>query len=82
MGFRRIRRNKLREQQYREEYAKCFESKRVEWNEDSNVEHMWAVVDSAREKCSSLRDGGERTQRMWWNDVVEPAIERMELLGG
>ena len=44
----------LRECQYREGYARCLESKRLEWNEGSNVEEMWeqvkqAVIDCARE---------------------------------
>ena len=36
-----------------EGYARCLESKRVEWDEDRNVEKIWeqvkrAMVDSAR----------------------------------
>ena len=38
-GARRIRREKLREHQYMEGYARCLESKRVKW-EGENVEQM------------------------------------------
>ena len=38
---RRIRSEKLREHQYREGYAKSLEGKRVEWDGDDNVDHMW-----------------------------------------
>ena len=65
---RRIRSEKLREHQYREEYARSFEGKRVEWDKENNVEHMWeqvkwAMVKSAREVFGSVRVGGE-TQKM------------------
>ena len=40
VGARRIRSEKLREAQYREEYARSFERKRVEGDGDNNVEHM------------------------------------------
>ena len=30
-------------QQYREGYEVCLENKRVEWNEESNVEYMGGV---------------------------------------
>ena len=37
---------------------------RVEWEGDDNVEHMWeqvkwAMVESAREVCDSVRVGGK-----------------------
>ena len=41
-GARRIRSEKLREHQYREGYARSLEGKRVEWDGENNVEHMWA----------------------------------------
>ena len=43
VGVRRIRSGKLREHQYTEGYAKFLQGKRVEWDEDNNVEHMWKV---------------------------------------
>ena len=51
---RRIRSEKLREHQYREEYARSLERKRVERDGDDNVEHTWeqvkrAIFESARE---------------------------------
>ena len=59
VGPRMTRSEKLREQQYREEYARSPEGKGVEWYGDNNFEHMWekvkwAMVESTREKvgCS------------------------------
>ena len=51
---RRIRREKLREYQYREGYVRSFEGKGVEWNGSNNIEHMseqvkWAMVERAKE---------------------------------
>ena len=43
-GARRIRNENLREHQYREGYAKCLENKRVEWDGESSIEHMWEWV--------------------------------------
>ena len=62
VGARRIRREKLREYQYREIYARSFEGKGVEWDGHDNVENMWkqvkrAMVKSAREVCGSVRIG-------------------------
>ena len=38
---RRVRSEKMREDRYREGYARSLEGKRVEGDGDSNVEHMW-----------------------------------------
>ena len=51
------------------QYARCPESKRVDWDVGKNVEQIWeqvkrAMVDSAREVYGSVRVG-ERTQRMY-----------------
>ena len=44
----RIRSEKLKEHQYREEYARSLERKRVECDgEKKNVEHMWEQVKRA-----------------------------------
>ena len=61
---RMIRSEKLRKNQYREEYTRSFEGKRVEGGGDNNVEHMreqvkWAMVDSPREVCGSVKKGGK-----------------------
>ena len=58
-GARRIRSEKLRKHQYREEYTRSLEGKRVEWDGENIVEHMWkqvkqAIVESAREVCGSV----------------------------
>ena len=45
LGARRIRSEKLREHQYREEYARSLEGKGVELNEKNNVEYMWEQVE-------------------------------------
>ena len=65
---RRIRSEKLRGHEYREGYARSLEGKRVEWDGDDNVEHLWeqvkrGMVESPREVCGSVRIG-ERTQRV------------------
>ena len=41
VGARRIRSKKLREDRYREEYARSLEGKRVEGDGDNNFEYMW-----------------------------------------
>ena len=38
---RRIRSEKLREHQCREENARSLDRKRVEWDGENNVEHTW-----------------------------------------
>ena len=40
-GPKRIKSEKLKEHQYREEYARSLERKRVEWDEENNVKEMW-----------------------------------------
>ena len=47
-GAMRIRSEKLRENQSREGYARFLEGKRVEWDTENNVEHMWEQVKWAR----------------------------------
>ena len=71
-----IRSDKLMEHQYMEGYAKCLESKRVEWDECRNVKQIWeqekrAVVKSAREECASVRVGRKNLKSVWWNEVVK-----------
>ena len=55
IGARKIRNDKLREHHYREVYARFLEGKRVEWNGDDNVVHMWEQVKwqcmKGQEKC-------------------------------
>ena len=46
-GPRRIRSKKLRKHQHREGYARSLEEKRVEWDGENNVEHMWEQVKRA-----------------------------------
>ena len=80
-GARRSRSEKLRKHQYRKGYAGSLEGKRVEWNGDNNVEHMWeqvkrAMVESAREVCSSVRVGGKNPKSVWWNDKIKVAVRR------
>ena len=55
---------KLRGHQYREGYATSLQCKRVEWDGESTVEHIWeqmrqAIVESAREVCGSVSEGKE-----------------------
>ena len=70
VGARRIRREKLREHQYREGYDRSLEVKRVKWDGDNNVKHMWeqvkrAMMASARERCGSVRVGGKNPKSVW-----------------
>ena len=58
-GARRIRSEKLREHLYRGGYARSLEGKGVEWDGESNVEHIreqvkWAMIESARGVCGSV----------------------------
>ena len=83
VGARRIRSEKLREDQYREEYARSLEGKRVKGDRDNNVEHMWeqvkwAMVESAREVCCLIRVEGKNPKSVWWNDKVKAAGRRKE----
>ena len=83
VGARNIRSKKLREDQYREGYAKSLEGKGVEWNGDNNVEHMWeqvkwTMVESAREVCNSVRVGGKNPKIVCWNDEIKDEVRREE----
>ena len=65
---RRIRSEKLREDQYREGYARSLEGKGPEWDGENNVKHMWeqvAMVESTREVCGSVRVGNEPKVCVW-----------------
>ena len=78
-GARRMRSEKPREYQY----AKSLDRKRVEWNGESKVEHMWEQVKrtmdgSAREVCASVRVGGKNRNIMWWNDKAKAPVKRKE----
>ena len=80
-GAKRFRSEKLREHQYREGCAITLEEKRVEWDEENNVVHMWeqvkwAMVESAREVCGSVKVGGKNPKSVWWNDEVKDAAKR------
>ena len=49
---RRIRSEKLREHQYKEGYARSFEGKGIEWDEDNKVERLWEQVKLATVKSA------------------------------
>ena len=34
----------------------------------------WAMVESAREVCGSVRVGGKNPNSMWWNEEVKAAV--------
>ena len=40
-GDRGTRSKKLREHQYIEGYARSLEGKRIGWNRENNVDHVW-----------------------------------------
>ena len=70
-GVRRIKSEKLREHQYREEYTRSLEGKSVEWEGENNVEHIWeqvkqTMVESSREMCCSVRIGDGNPKSVWW----------------
>ena len=53
---------KMRRHQYKEEYARSYKSKNVEWDKIGDNEQIWEqvkwpMVDSAKEVCSSVRVG-------------------------
>ena len=56
-GARRIRSEKLREHQYREENARSLEGRRVEWKGENHVEHIWEQMKlewfKVHEKCAA-----------------------------
>ena len=44
---------------------------------------MWeqvkpAMVESVREVCSSVRVGGGKPRKVWWNDQVKVVVKRSE----
>ena len=73
VGARRIRREKPREHQYREGYAKSLEGK--------DIEHMWEqaklpMAETAGEVCGSVRVGGKNPKSVCWNDWEKAAVRR------
>ena len=83
VGARRIRSKKLREHQYREGCVSCLEGKGLEWDGYNNVEHMWgqvkwAMEESAREMCGSVRVGGKNPNSVRWNNEIKAALRRKE----
>ena len=37
-----------------------------------------AMVESAREVCSSVRVGGKNQKSVWWNDEIKAAVTRKD----
>ena len=67
VGTRKLRSRKLGECYECEGYVRSLEEKGVEWVGDNKVEHMWeqvkwAMVESAREMCGSVRVGGKNPE--------------------
>ena len=58
VGARMIRSDKLKEHQYSEGYARSFEGKGIEYDEDNKGEHMWEQK-RAMVVCVSMRVGGK-----------------------
>ena len=82
-GAWRIRNEKLREHQCREGYAKSLEGKGVEWDGGNNVKYIWkqvkwAMVESPREVCGSVRAEGKNPKSVWWNDEIKAGVRRKE----
>ena len=83
VGARRTRNEKLKVNQCRECYARSLEGKREEWDGKNNVEHMWdqvkwAMIESAREMCGSMKVAGKNPTSVWWNNEVKAAVRRKE----
>ena len=38
----------------------------------------WAMVESAREECGSVRVGGGKPKGEWWSDQVKAMVKRKE----
>ena len=36
----------------------------------------WAMVESAREVCDSVRVGGKNPKNVWWNEEMKVAVRR------
>ena len=50
---------------------------------ENNVMYMWkpakwAMVESGREVCGSVGEGGGNPKSVWWNDQVKAAVKRKE----
>ena len=81
VGARRIRSEKLRKHQYRKRYASSLEGKGVEWDGDNNVKWekvKWAIVESSRVVCGSVRVGRKNPKSVWWNDEIKAAVKGKE----
>ena len=37
-----------------------------------------AIVENAREACSSVRVGKKKPKNVWWNDALKPVVKRKE----
>ena len=38
----------------------------------------WAMVESAREICGSVRIGGKNLKSVWWKDEIKAAVRRKD----
>ena len=38
----------------------------------------WAMVESAREVCGSVRVGGKNPKSVWWSDEIKAVVTRKE----
>ena len=74
-GSRRARREKLRDHQNRERQAGSLERKKVEWDGENNVEHMWEEVKRAMVKSEEMCVA----QECVWNSEVIIMIKRKEI---
>ena len=36
------------------------------------------MVESAREVCGSVRDGGKNPKSVWWSDEIKSTVTKME----
>ena len=70
VGPRRIRSEKLREDRYREGYARSLEGKRVEGDGNTVDQVKRAMVERVREVCGSARIGENNSKNVWWNDEL------------
>ena len=73
IGARRIRSDKLREDQYIKGYARSLEEERVEWNGDNDAKNMWEQV---KRPMVGSTSGLWLSESVWWKDEIKVAIKR------
>ena len=77
-GERRIRNEKLWKHQYMEEYARCLECKREDWDVGGNVKRIWEQVNEQWLAVQVWQCGSVRVRGKNPKDLVKSVVERKE----